>query len=383
MNTVPQIVASTALFFCAGASNKEYHAEIATVTGGHVVNFRFGRRGSALTSGSKTPLPVTETEAFRIFNRLVAEKTAKGYTPSGSGTPYVGCALESRQTNFAPQLLNPLSEDEARALIDDPHWLAQEKMDGERRAVDGIVVDGKPLITGINRKGLVVPLPEAIAAELGRLVLQHGHLRFDGEQIGEVLHVFDLLIQQGQSLTSVHWQDRMRLATQMLDGGNAICAVPVAESQKEKRALWYGVQTRKGEGIVFKRASAPITPGRPNSGGDWRKYKFTATASCLVTALTLGKRSVQLGLYAHLPEGTSDATPVAVGKVTIPPNHVVPEVGAIVEVAYLYAYPGGALYQPVYQGERTDLSPEDCTLDQLKLKPETEAQNDAAAEAFA
>jgi bifunctional non-homologous end joining protein LigD len=43
-----------------------------------------------------------------------------------------------------------------------------------------------------------------------------------------------------------------------------------------------------------------------------------------------------------------------VGKVTIPPNYDVPKVGDLVEVRYLYVGSRGALYQPVYQGVRTD-----------------------------
>jgi hypothetical protein len=33
--------------------------------------------------------------------------------------------------------------------------------------------------------------------------------------------------------------------------------------------------------------------------------------------------------------------------------------GSLVEVRYLYAYPGGSLYQPVYLGERNDVDTAD------------------------
>jgi bifunctional non-homologous end joining protein LigD len=46
---------------------------------------------------------------------------------------------------------------------------------------------------------------------------------------------------------------------------------------------------------------------------------------------------------------------VSVGNVTIPVNFDIPRVGSVVEVRYLYAYPGGSLYQPVYLGARTDV----------------------------
>ena len=45
-----------------------------------------------------------------------------------------------------------------------------------------------------------------------------------------------------------------------------------------------------------------------------------------------------------------------------------PRQGQIVELRYLYAYPGGSLFQPVFLGLRDDITAEGCTLNQLKLK---------------
>jgi bifunctional non-homologous end joining protein LigD len=120
-----------------------------------------------------------------------------------------------------------------------------------------------------------------------------------------------------------------------------------------------------GEGIVFKRVDSRVSSGRPNSGGDWLKFKFTESASCCVLEINSGKRSVKIGLL------TSDQI-IPVGNVTIPPNHLVPAAGDIAEVGYLYAYKGGSLYQPVYLGKRLDLNMSACTLNQLKYKPEDE-----------
>ena len=40
----------------------------------------------------------------------------------------------------------------------------------------------------------------------------------------------------------------------------------------------------------------------------------------------------------------------------------------MVEAKYLYAYPGGSLYQPGYLGKREDIEPAACTVSQLKFK---------------
>jgi len=95
-----------------------------------VVNFAFGRRGTTLQTGTKTPSPVDFETARKTYDKLVREKQAKGYTPGEDGTPYQHTSKEERATGIFPQLLNPIDEEQALRLIDDPDWCAQEKFDG-------------------------------------------------------------------------------------------------------------------------------------------------------------------------------------------------------------------------------------------------------------
>ncbi|MEI6235740.1 MAG: DNA ligase, partial [Planctomycetota bacterium] len=118
------------------------------------------------------------------------------------------------------------------------------------------------------------------------------------------------------------------------------------------------------EGVVFKRADAPYTPGRPTSGGTQLKFKFVTTGSFFVAGANAGKRSV--GLEALNDAGKS----VFVGNVTVPANHTMPEVGSVVDVRFLYAFREGCLFQPVMLGVRDDLDLKDCVTAQLKYKPE-------------
>jgi predicted DNA-binding WGR domain protein len=76
------------LYFRQGSSDKVYQAIIEPRDGGFVVAFAYGRRGTTLTAGTKTQSSVAYDEAKRIYHKLVAEKTAKGYTPGADGTPY-------------------------------------------------------------------------------------------------------------------------------------------------------------------------------------------------------------------------------------------------------------------------------------------------------
>jgi bifunctional non-homologous end joining protein LigD len=114
------------LYYREGSSDKVYQAAIEPSGGGFVVNFAYGRRGSTFQTGCKTQSPVGYAAAKNIYDKLVQEKTAKGYTPGEDGTLYQHTDKEQRATGVLPQLLNAIEEDEARKLLADPDWWAQE-----------------------------------------------------------------------------------------------------------------------------------------------------------------------------------------------------------------------------------------------------------------
>lgn len=364
-------IAKISLYYSEGNSDKEYHAEIVEVPGGNAVNFRYGRRGGTLTVGTKTSAPVDFAQAKKIYDKLVQSKTSKGYTPSIAGVAYQGTDEAGLKTGFMPQLLNPISESEAMDCISDDSWSAQKKMDGERRAAHA----DQHGVIGINRKGLNVPLPLALANELQSIADHSGAIRVDGEIIGDILYVFDLHLHYGKDIHTLPWLKRMRLAEESLNAGRHIKTVPVAVTPHEKLSLWNRVKDAHGEGVVFKRVNSIVTAGRPNSGGDWLKFKFTKSASCSVMEVNSGKRSVRIGLTDT--NSRLNAQLIPIGNVTIPHNYDIPNPGDIVEVEYLYAYQGGSLYQPVYRGKRIDLDICACTTSQLKYKPEGREEDEA------
>ncbi|MCG2615431.1 WGR domain-containing protein [Terrimonas sp. NA20] len=85
-----RLIRQSILFFQEGNSDKVYETDLCDVGNDrYVVNFRYGRRGASLKEGSKTPVPVSLQEAEKIYNDVVNEKTAKGYTgaPGVAGKP--------------------------------------------------------------------------------------------------------------------------------------------------------------------------------------------------------------------------------------------------------------------------------------------------------
>jgi len=349
------------LYYRQGSSDKVYQVAIDPSGTGFVVNFTFGRRGSSLQTGTKTPTPVDFEAASKIFDRLVKEKTAKGYTIGEAGTPYQHSNNESRVSGLLPQLLNPIDEAQADQLITDDAWWAQEKFDGKRI----LIRKSGDTVEGVNRKGLIVPVALCIAnAVRGMLAAQSCVL--DGEDVGDVYIVFDALERDGQDLRSMPYSQRYAAAVDLADSciDNFVRYAPAAIDPGAKQELLHQLRDHRREGIVFKRHDAPYTVGRPARGGPQLKLKFTATCSCIVAGANGSRRSVRLELL----DGSGRR--VGVGNATIPASHDIPCAGQIVEVQYLYAYVGGALYQPVYHGRRDDLRQSDCVLSQLKFKPD-------------
>jgi predicted DNA-binding WGR domain protein len=84
-----KLLEQVTLLFQEGKSDKVYEVDLLEVSPGQcVVNFRYGRRGTALKDGSKTPVPVPQAEAKRVFDKLVQSKLDSGYLPGGApGTP--------------------------------------------------------------------------------------------------------------------------------------------------------------------------------------------------------------------------------------------------------------------------------------------------------
>ena len=351
---------SITLYYRDGRSDKVYQASIEPTQSGFVVNFAYGRRGSTMNTGTKTQSPVSFEEAQTIHSKLIREKLAKGYTPGANGTPY-SSPERSLPTGIAPQLLNPVDEEHLDALLDSPDYYLQQKHDGRRL----LVQKSEEGIRGINRRGLECGLPETIRVAAKKI---EGYWLIDGEAVGETLHAFDILELEGVDLRGASYFKRLAVLMNLLMGAqqNTIRWTDPWIDPFQKRRKFQELQNELAEGVVFKHKDAPYTAGRPSSGGAQLKYKFVETASVLVTAIN-GPRSIGIGFIDHT--GTA-------GNVAIPSNHSVPEIGAVVEVRYLYAMPESlALYQPVYLGERNDIDPSECTSGQLKFRknPEREA----------
>ncbi len=347
------VIESVELRYQEGNSDKVYLASIERVGSGYAVNFAYGRRGSALNTGTKTQSPVSYAEAETVYTKLVQSKTAKGYFVFGGGSAIPVVDAGRQDTGLRPQLLNPVSLNEAEAFLRDNNWCVQEKYDGRRM----LVRKSMDMITAANRKGLVIACPEAVVTALAPV---KGPFTIDGELVGDKLHTFDLLESPAGDRRGATYAER--LAELESKFGAIDCAAfavaPTVFGASAKKAFVEGLRASGKEGAVFKDLHALWTEGKTASGGPAVKLKFWTSCSCVVLRVNAGKRSVEFGLDGR-----------GIGSVTIPPNYSVPTQGMVVEVRYLYvAAVGGSLYQPIYLGVREDIEPQECTAEAQNLK---------------
>jgi len=345
-----------------GTSDKTYRASLEKRPGGYVVNFAFGRRGASLTSGTKCQAPVPYDQAKKIYDQLVAEKIHKGYSPGEDGMPYQDTPQENRATGIHCQLLNPVDEDQVERLIADPTYWLQPKHDGRRQ----LIRKQGNTITGINRLGLAVALPQSLLSDAANCAED---FILDGEAIGDTLHVFDALLIGDEEIGGLRYGERYLRVMNLLASFQhpALHLVETAFLAKQKREMFDRLQSANAEGVVFRHTDAPYIAGRPAPGGPNLKYKFVETASFIVGKVNT-RRSVSLLLF----QGDKIQ---AAGNVTIPPNHDIPPTGQVVECRFLYAFKeSGSIYQPVFLGARVDITAEECTTAQLKYRAEPTEQ---------
>lgn len=356
-----------------GGSDKIYALQLVEADGGFLVNYQNGKRGGTMTNGTKTKTPVPFIAAKEIYDAKVKEQLKKHYKPIG-GSAFgnegnAGAANSVSEAYQAPlttrtdselrvQLLNAIEGTEAERLINDSGWVAEQKYDGERRPIQ--IKNGNAV--GVNRLGYEVSLPMNIANEalaLGRT------FEIDGEIIGDRVYVFDVLSVDGKDLRGETLDKRIEARNDLLKGQSsarsAIQLVGTAYTAAEKRALVGRLRAAGQEGVVFKRLSSKYEPGRPASGGDQLKLKFWKSATVEVSGLNTlaGKKSFSVQVYDH------GGGAIPLGNVTM----LEPvQVGDIVEVRYLNANPGGALFQPTFLRKHADKTVNECQISFIEFK---------------
>lgn len=368
------------LFFQRGTSDKVYQVQLNQVeltkeNPYHdelwVVNFQYGRRGSSLVGGTKTPVGLTYWHAKRTYDTLVRSKVRKGYMPKKtdtvSYTPFqqVAKKVKARTTDFLPQLLKQVTLAEAKKLYkaNVGNIFMQTKHDGERR---GVLVTDKVLAA--NRRGLEVQIQQSVADACTDLTKQWTDiLEIDTEDMGSHLVLFDVLQAGGEDIRNKMFAQRcgllktLQMAINQAGLGNQLkIDIPYQPDSYEEFIDFINyAQATNEEGVVIRLGTGRYEPGL---GDSCYKLKFYADATVQVWSVHATKRSI--GIAALNKNSYHN-----IGNCAIPANRDIPKLGNFVEVRYLYAYEGGSLYQPFYKGLRSDKTEAD-SIDSLQYKKE-------------
>jgi len=378
------------LYFKQGSSDKVYQAQLICEQDNYNFELRwkvlaaYGRRGSSMRHIDKTPSNMEYASAKKVFDQLVQSKLRKGYVIGPGGTsfnfkPIQHAAQVQTGTGWLPQLLNQVTYEEACGVFranEGNIWL-QTKWDGERRGVLTTVTGQTTMhhkIIGANRKGFEVPLSDPIRLAVDKLCTATSSLlTFDSEDMGDYLTIFDIMKFGRQDLIDHTFTNRVPYLQELFEALSEIESpfLSIDMPYRPKSFIEFGnfiedAKDRNEEGVVIRVGSTKYLPGKPNSGGGLYKLKFKESATCRVEFKHPSKSSVGL----ELKDDTTNEW-VSVGNTTIYPNQLFPDEGDIVEVEYLYAYPGGSLYQPVFKGPRTDVGVEAAVISQLKYKKGT------------
>jgi len=328
------------LYCKEGGSDKVYTLWLEEKGDGFLVNFNYGPRGGWVQNGTKTKEPVAKDKAQKIYEKLLAEKKAKGYT-AGEDAPAFSQTEGAVDSGVRPMNLTPDDEESLEKYITDDDWCAQEKLNGKRI----LLRVSKDKAVGINKRGLECPVPAVFQKGFKNLAMEYV---LDGELIGENYHVFDVLFEDRADY------GKKNVYGTRIEGVNYIVAamandhvqfVPSYVGAKNKRDFVKKLMLGRKEGVVFKRLDAAYEPGRRN---DLKKaiavkVKFYKAIAPVVITWKKDKQSIEVGLREE-KDGKMDI--VSVGWVTVPTKYVEQvELGNPIRVKYLYATPGRQLYQ--------------------------------------
>ena len=358
------IVKSIELFFQEGSSDKLYHATLVVEADGtHSVEVAWGRRGANLNTGKKA-VHVTLAEAQKIFDRVVREKTNKGYQEITTTVQPAAVAPPAppKPSLIAAQLLTALDDHELDGFLRNDAMLAQQKLDGIRILAHVDAAGVRPT----NRNG--APTDKVAQALLDGLKgLPHGSI-VDGEVVDGAYWLFDLLRMGAHDVAHVGYEERWQILADefapLLSG--SIHVLKIAAGHADKRALYDALVDNAAEGIVFKDRAAPYKAGRPSSGGTQRKYKLQKSAD--VVLLSNAGNAYLMGVH-HGPKmvevgkvfaGTTNESRAAIDTLLAAGKK------PVAEVRYLYATDDHQLFQPVFVRLRDDKQPRLCVRTQLK-----------------
>lgn len=254
-----------------------------------------------------------------------------------------------------PMLPKPIDQARALALIEDPRWSMDEKVDGVHALVHVTAEGSNVRIRAMSRNGLQLTLPVPVRRDLNGL-RGAGQVVLDSELVGDRLHLFDVASAPGILSPDEPWSRRRDFLEEFhqIWGPAHVDVVRCEVTTVGKKRLWDDVVAEKGEGVVFKALDSTYCAGKSTR---CLKWKHVQTTDCIVyETWRKGKHSV--AIYQLDDAGL----PFEVGACTIHSTDLLNslEPGQVIEVKYRRRSKTGKLIEPRLLKVRPDLAIRDC-----------------------
>ena len=175
-----------------------------------------------------------------------------------------------RVTGMEMQSLNPITKKEIPAYMTSAEYVLQERLKGERL----LIQKTGDQIQACDSRQVVFGLLPPIEKSLG---LFEADFVIDGIVVGEVFHVFDILIIDTEDLRSKVYLKRLSYLDFLFE--TKMWAQKNIEMVQSFQRLPLKVEAykkfrREKAGVVFKNRNAPYVAGRPTRGGFQVEYSF-------------------------------------------------------------------------------------------------------------
>lgn len=256
-------------------------------------------------------------------------------------------------------LAEAAAESRLPRLIEDPNWIAEQKIDGQRCLMH---IENER-IAPITRTGRILTVSTPCMNVFMPFVRSGHRWVFDGEYLNGVYYVFDMIEAATMIKPSTPLGDRRTaLETfwkQWNPSASDVALLPAARTPDEKERLVTHVREAGGEGVMFKRLDSKYIEGKRSSS--ILKIKWRNDADCVVMSLgSDGKDNMTLGMYdeAGVLVPVGECTALAGDGPKVKPDDVV-------TVIYQYASENDRLIMPTYPRIRTDKPRNECTKAQL------------------
>ena len=378
-----------------GGHNKFYEFHT-TIDAGHVtVRGLYGAIGQA----PQTSFIYDGTDAgdaAETRDKKQAEKMKKGYrlvSTAPDPAPKHRPMPEDTIRVVWPMNAQGVKDDrELQDLLTDPHYYAQEKLDGMRAIVHvtkgglrifsrsaGVADPTKPLektaslphLASLEFPGFEGTILDCEILAKGQTSAQlSGNVhRKNGENGTLKLWVFDILSFGGMDLSTAPLAQRLEYLDRIRPKfeGDLVHFLPWLMSSTAKRVLYDDILSLGGEGVMLKHRDGLYEEGaRP--AGNWYKMKKQATFDCVVMGFTPGQGryaggvgAVVFGQYVNgmlvelgQASGMTDGIRKDMGDF---PNQYT---GKVVEIKGQERLRSGAIRHPQFKGMRPDKSPKSC-----------------------